>query len=225
MMSSEYESAVTLKNKNKKEKKTITVLIPALMAIALFVVLVMYQESILRGYDNAKMVVAIAEIPERTNITKDNVGQYFKVKDVRKSLKVEGAVNDTEKLIGLTTTNKILKNQVISTEWFVNPEDYILSLNNPIEMSVGVEKASDAVGGTLRSGDYVDVNVIIDGKSEKVIEGAYVKTALDSSNAVAEESDSVATTFILVIDESNKARLSEKLDAGQVFVTLPNKEK
>ena len=94
-MNTEYESAVTLKNKNKKEKKTITVLLPALIAIALFIVLVMYQESILRGYDNEKMVVAIAEVPERTNITKDNVGQYFKVKDVRKSLKVEGTVNDT----------------------------------------------------------------------------------------------------------------------------------
>lgn len=224
-MNTEYESAVTLKNKNKKEKKTITVLLPALIAIALFIVLVMYQESILRGYDNEKMVVAIAEVPERTNITKDNVGQYFKVKDVRKSLKVEGTVNDTEKLIGLTTTNKILGNQVVSTEWFVNPEDYILSLNTPIEMSIGVEKASDAVGGTLRSGDYVDVNVIIDGKAEKVIEGAYIKTALDSSNAVAEEKDDVATTFILVIDESNKTRLLEKLDAGQLFVTLPNEEK
>lgn len=223
-MNSEYESAVTLKDKNKKEKKTVTVLIPALIAIALFVVLVMYQESILRSYDEIKMVVAIDEIPERTTITADNVNQYFTLKEVRKSLKVEGSIDDPEKLIGLTTTNRILKNLPVSTEWFANPEDYILSLNNPIEISIGVENPADAVGGTLRAGDYVDVNVIIEGKVEKIIEGAYVKLALDSSSKEATK-DAVATSFVLVIDESNKARLLEKIDIGKVCVTLPNEEK
>lgn len=215
-------------NNSKKRKRGKgglgTVIIPLAISLALFFALIMYQQNQMKAYNTKEVVVAITEVPEKLAVSKQNAATYFQTIRVPENAVVDGTYTSVNDLVGLITADDIHAHEIVSKYSMTDENDYISTVQDPVEISFAVNDAADAVGGTIRAGDIVDVSVLSDStkKLESVLEDVYIKQVYDSSNNVVSEGDTAsAVVFVCVVDKSERTNLIEKLSEGEVHVTLP----
>lgn len=207
----------------KGKIKTISLAI--CFALVAFVALIYINSKIIGNDDSVETVVAVKDIAHNTEITKQNINEYFKIEKVSSSLVTDKTLKTLDNLAGkYVSADLIYENAPVNSQMFSSKKDIIESYTNPVRMSFNVGSFSDAVCGRIRSGDIVDIYGVTSSKSQDILKSAYVEDVYDSSGNKISNSDSTtsATAFTVVIESGEENKLLEMLKNSKVVLTKIN---
>lgn len=224
------------KQRKKTEKGKYKILISAILACAVTVGLIKYQEQALSKYETVGVVCvkpSVKSLKEGTVINEETVKKYFSVEQRQKNTVSSTALMDMEKLIGKRTSIELYANDVITTAQFSDINEKLHEISDPVETSINATDLSQLVGGILREGDTIDISVIGDeGQLVYELRDVYVTKAFDSSGQIIDEnlneagdgttSNENAMIINVIIEKSDEALLDQKLSNGVVRIAKTN---
>ena len=224
------------KQRNKTEKGKYKILISAILACAVTVGLIKYQEQALSKYETVGVVCvkpSVKSLKEGTVINEETVKKYFSVEQRQKNTVSSNALMDMEKLIGKRTSIELCANDVITTAQFSDINEKLHEISDPVETSINATDLSQLVGGILREGDTIDISVIGDeGQLVYELRDVYVTKAFDSSGQIIDEnlneagdgttSNENAMIINVIIEKSDEALLDQQLSNGVVRIAKTN---
>ena len=224
------------KKRKKTEKGKYKILISAILACAVTVGLIKYQEQALSKYETVGVVCvkpSVKSLKEGTVINEETVKKYFSVEQRQKNTVSSNALMDMEKLIGKRTSIELYANDVITTAQFSDINEKLHEISDPVETSINATDLSQLVGGILREGDTIDISVIGDeGQLVYELRDVYVTKAFDSSGQIIDEnlneagdgttSNENAMIINVIIEKSDEALLDQQLSNGVVRIAKTN---
>lgn len=224
------------KQRKKTEKGKYKILISAILACAVTVGLIKYQEQALSKYETVGVVCvkpSVKSLKEGTVINEETVKKYFSVEQRQKNTVSSNALMDMEKLIGKRTSIELCANDVITTAQFSDINEKLHEISDPVETSINATDLSQLVGGILREGDTIDISVIGDeGQLVYELRDVYVTKAFDSSGQIIDEnlneagdgttSNENAMIINVIIEKSDEALLDQQLSNGVVRIAKTN---
>ena len=224
------------KQRKKTEKGKYKILISAILACAVTVGLIKYQEQALSKYETVGVVCvkpSVKSLKEGTVINEETVKKYFSVEQRQKNTVSSNALRDMEKLIGKRTSIELYANDVITTAQFSDINEKLHEISDPVETSINATDLSQLVGGILREGDTIDISVIGDeGQLVYELRDVYVTKAFDSSGQIIDEnlneagdgttSNENAMIINVIIEKSDEALLDQQLSNGVVRIAKTN---
>lgn len=224
------------KQRKKTEKGKYKILISAILACAVTVGLIKYQEQALSKYETVGVVCvkpSVKSLKEGTVINEETVEKYFSVEQRQKNTVSSNALMDMEKLIGKRTSIELCANDVITTAQFSDINEKLHEISDPVETSINATDLSQLVGGILREGDTIDISVIGDeGQLVYELRDVYVTKAFDSSGQIIDEnlneagdgttSNENAMIINVIIEKSDEALLDQQLSNGVVRIAKTN---
>ena len=224
------------KQRKKTEKGKYKILISAILACAVTVGLIKYQEQALSKYETVGVVCvkpSVKSLKEGTVINEETVKKYFSVEQRQKNTVSSNALMDMEKLIGKRTSIELYANDVITTAQFSDINEKLHEISDPVETSINANDLSQLVGGILREGDTIDISVIGDeGQLVYELRDVYVTKAFDSSGQIIDEnlneagdgttSNENAMIINVIIEKSDEALLDQQLSNGVVRIAKTN---
>lgn len=224
------------KQRKKTEKGKYKILISAILACAVTVGLIKYQEQALSKYETVGVVcvkASVKSLKEGTVINEETVKKYFSVEQRQKNTVSSNALMDMEKLIGKRTSIELYANDVITTAQFSDINEKLHEISDPVETSINATDLSQLVGGILREGDTIDISVIGDeGQLVYELRDVYVTKAFDSSGQIIDEnlneagdgttSNENAMIINVIIEKSDEALLDQQLSNGVVRIAKTN---
>lgn len=212
--------------KHKRKGRLFALLGSLLLAAILFVALLKTQERMLNDYEKVSVLVAVKDISANKEISKKNYREYFEKVEIQNERLQEGsyqtldALNEYEYIF---TTQDIQKNEQITSSKITKSNDILANYKEPAEVSFKVEGFEDAVGGTLRRGDIINVTVIdkVSGKEISVLENAFVSKSLDNQGNVIAQDDATksAVGFNVLIEKADVSEFNENIVLGTIKVT------
>lgn len=206
----------------KTGKKIFDVILIIGFAILAFICLNFAARKIAGQHETKKVALAIADIPAYTEITEDNVNNYFKIYDISVEVVTDNTVTDLTDLVGDFTKEPIRNKEVIVSSSFSSKKDALSMFKDPYEGSFAVSSYSDATSGRVRKGDYVSVYARDDvtGEIVEVVNKLYISGVFDSSgNEIAnDDTTTIAVCFNYYINGKDKEELVEKTFGKDLFV-------
>lgn len=208
-----------------KRKRTIRdVIIMIVFAVIAFFSLTYASRKIANQHSTSDIVMAVKEVPEYTEITKENVKEYFKKVNVNDELITDDTIKDTDDVIGYFTKEKIRANFPIVKDQLSTKKDELSQYEKPFEGSFAVSAFSDAASGRIRKGDFVKIYAYDDSVKELIEVNStpiYIANVYDSAGVEIAADDNVTTavSFNYYIEESEQIALMESL-AGKTLSVL-----
>lgn len=202
--------------------KILQLFISLSVALAVFVGLIMLQQSLIAPNGLITVIVAKKDIPKNLEITESNYNEYFESKDKDSAILSKSSITNKEDLINTVTSCTLLKGNSISKDNLIPKEKILNNSENLVHFSIAVSSITNAVGGSIRGGDIVDFGIIneVTKEYEYVKEGVYIEKALDASGIVVDKSSSApATTFIILADKEDMKIIQAKLAIGQLLIS------
>ena len=158
----EYQSEKKSKRQtNGGERKAFWAVIAILAALIVFVVLTIIQRNMVNAGEKAGVVVAAREVPAGILLTQENIQQYFTMAQRLKSEVPADCFTSGYEMVGLITDRKLTAKEIVTAN-SLKDVDPFEGIEDPVELSIDVDKLSHAVSGTLRAGDLVDIKVVVD---------------------------------------------------------------
>lgn len=209
----------------KKLKRFLPSTLAFVVAIVVFFGLILIQKKMVNPNGTERVyLVNQDEIDEHTILDEENIKTYFKIEDVDVSNIPDGAVKegDEERIYGTLIKEKMYKNETLTTNKTVDKEGIVAlkEIQNPREISIKGADIAEVVGGILKSGDIIDID-IVDKKSGEVIKvknQVYVDS-VSTTDGKPVSSDNTAVTINIIIDESEQELVKEKLSKGDLKVS------
>ena len=220
-----------------KNKSILKIGISLVIAILLFVVLIMTEQSILSDYEKVKVVVVKQDVPKGTEITAKNVDTYFNMYEVDKKLEAEGSFKTLKKtdektkketctLEGYVALDEIKKNEILNEKDLRKKNDMLAGIDLPTEVTFKVNTIDASLGGSLRSGTMVDITVYSnrDQVSNYVLKNAYIYKAMaENGQLVGNDDTSTNTTmFTVIVDRSFVTEFYAAMQRGEVSLAWPS---
>ena len=197
-------------------------------AFAVFLALIFLEKSILNQEKVISCVTAAKEIPDKTNLTRENAAEYLTVSEFRESQVPADALLSVEQAIGFTAMRPISEKEWLTPNSLRNTEEYIGKLDAPVELSVKADTADCIVAGTIRAGDKVNIYKVREDPyqedsyySQLILGDVYVSGAYDSSaNVLQRGSEGAAVILNLLIDAEQEAALTGELRSGSGKISI-----
>lgn len=214
----------SLKKKQSKEGKKYAVpaVIGLVLAVVLFITLLNVEARILADYEEGLVVVAAGPIGENTEITKENLSQYFILESRRLTDVPEQAYKSLEEMVGSYVQSDIDQGSMITHamlgELQVQQKDTVL-------LGLNMEALEQSVVGTLRTGDEIDIyTVMLDEEEEVMVEQALTGIMVDRSYTSAgaaimkDDTASVAQYITIPIHKDAVGMLYEALENRRIEI-------
>lgn len=220
------KSNLSLSIGRKKYKQKILAAILSLIAgIILFMSLVNFQKKSLESSKICNVVVAKTDILPGQNIEVGQLNKYFELVKVNKDCVIEGfeTMEQLEQFAGqkggLLVKYKIKENEMIYEDKFICIDDKTKTYVNPVVVGVKVNSYEYCVGGTLRSGDIVDLSVInLDLETDFALENVLILNSFDVNGTEISANDlqAVSVGFNIVIEQSDYELYKKVLENGTI---------
>ena len=208
---------------SKKERIFPGVIAIAFVASAItFLLLLNIEKNILSNYEKVPVWVAAANIQKSVEINKSNLEEYFEKIEIDKNIIPEYAVEDIQTLEGAQTGIMIPQGAVISEVMFVDKDDYLGGLTDPVVVGCKAEDLYQVGNGILRQGDMVNIYTYNPDFEETYLlwENVLVYQTFDNSgNRILAEDESIAAMRInLIIEKANAEQFYTELSKGSLRV-------
>ena len=192
------------KGKVKKERpgRIWPVLLCLLLAGGVFIVLLNVETRQLSQYEKGSVVVAIMDVTEAKEITKENVEEYFAVEERALNDIPKAAYLKLEELVGQYVRSGIDAGSMVTESMVGQLES---QHKDQVLLGVNMEALSQSVAGTLRVGDVIDIYTV------KVEEDDSVCVEKALGNVTIERSYTSSGVMIPMEDESSIAQ----------YITIP----
>lgn len=196
------------------------------VALLVFACLIFVEYYAGKSFRKATVVVAKADVPSGVLVSEDNKDQYFTTTEVPANTVSENALADLNDIEKIILKSAMSKNEVLTKNNMVSPEEHALNFKDPWKFSFKVSDASYAVSGTVRRGDVITLHGIKSGSTEdkEILTKAYVEEAYTSDMAEIKEDDttSVATAFTVYVEKADVPRLNQQILDSTLVVALWN---
>lgn len=166
-----YESEVVTGKKRKAkqtkggDKKLVAALVALICAFVIFIVMLTVQKYIINSEETKSVIVATVDVPKGVVLTEENMLNYFSMEQRPVSDLPENTFSTGHALTGKITGCEIYAHQVV-TDNLIIAENFYEGIEDPVEISIEVEKIGQAVAGTLRAGDVIDLKLVVDVEQE-----------------------------------------------------------
>ncbi len=228
-------------NKKTKNRKVYGILLSLMVSVVLYIVLLLIDANIL-GKDAEFQVktyeIVVESLDKYTQISEANWQNFLK-ESVRDSRELpSNYITDITELFGLFTQRVLYKREILTKETMV-AIDPTKGIKNPIEVSLGVSNIGQVVGGTIREGDVIAIDVVREDTlsedidvsyltkptyiSETIIEKCIVTGVFTSTgNPIllnAEEAQNPATVICVVISKEQEGDFNIAMEKGTIRIS------
>ena len=191
------------KNVTKKEGqgKAWPVVLCLLLAGGIFALLLNVETRKLAEYEKGDVVVAIADVADSKEITKDNLAEYFAVEERPLSDIPEAAYLTLDELVGQYAQNPIDTGSMITKSMVGELQT---GYGDAVLLGVNMEALAQSVAGTLRAGDIIDIYTVkVEEDDSVVVEKALGRVTIDRSYtsagvAILKDDDSSIAQYITI---------------------------
>lgn len=208
------------KPKNRNNRNLLGFVFSILVAVCVFVGLTSYQSRILSAYEKCVRVVAVKDIAAGTMISEQNAGTYFKEQEIEVRRDVTQPVENVNDLVGYVSQSDIAAGQTLSYMNFATAESLAGDISDTVYLSFTVNEAGNAVGGTIREGNIIDVDVATEEGVVSAGESIYVNAVYDSGYVKLTEADEApATTIEVALSSDDVEAFVAALHKGTPYVS------
>lgn len=226
------ELELTGKERKKGRKGALVCLYCVILTAVLYAFLLYVEKVVMREEQVADVYIASKDIEEGVLIDEANAAQYFNKVPRALSILPNGYVTDLTMLYNMFTTRDYVAKDVITTAGFTSEADKTADIINPVEISIATSSLAQAVGGILRTGDYINIWSVTESSlngtseitAERVCEHVYVSKAFNSSGVQlvrgADTEDSAATIISIIMSEEDEEDFNVALAQGTIRFAL-----
>lgn len=203
----------------KDKKNVLGIIICLVISIAVFVAVMIIQAAITDDGDTKTVVAAIDNIEAPGFVEIEEAHKYFEEIEVPAILAYDGVYESLEDLFGknneIYVVNSLLKGEIVSETYVIGGAEFLEDYENPVEMGIKVDSFEDAVAGTIRRGDVVDMCILNEAGEEQMI-GLYILQAFDSSGVRIDSDDtsSVAVAFTVLMERNEYTDVAKIIELG-----------
>ena len=214
----------TIKKKQQDggKKHTLPVILGMVLAVVLFITLLNVETKMLAEYEEGMVAVATGPIEENTEITKENLNQYFTLESRRLNDIPKASYVTLEDMVGSFVQSDIDEGSMITKsmlgELQVPKKDTVL-------LGINMEALEQSVVGILRTGDTIDIYTVKLNEEEEVeveqaLSGIVVDRSYTSEGAsiTKEDTTSVAQYITIPIHKDAVGMLYEALEERRVEI-------
>jgi hypothetical protein len=208
---------------NKKKKIWIGV-ISLVLALLLFMVLMVIQQSMQAKPESKCVLFAKEGIPQSVVLTEENIPTYTEEKEIPVMWLPEGYISSTEQLKGMISSVKIAKGSILNQEEFIVYDDYYAGYQELSWISVPIKELYEGVAGSLRTGDYIDIYLVKEEDKQyfcEVLEERVPIAAAYSNQGTVIGGDStngLTQLIVIPIEKQNVAQFYERLAQGNIRI-------
>lgn len=143
------------------DKRALFALVAIAVAFSLFIIMTIIQNKIIHSIDQMGVVVAVVDVPEGVILTEENMANYFTVENRASADIPAGYYTSGYALVGKIVSRDIRAKEIVTSACLIS-EDFYAGIEDPVEISIAADKIGQAVGGSLRAGDIINIKVVID---------------------------------------------------------------
>lgn len=193
-----------LSTKQKNRNRNIRlIIVSALISLVVFIALLIVQSNILDMEEAIRVYVVSNEVEADVKITEENYTKYFTVAERTVNTLPDNYIKEGEgaKLLDKFTGRKFVKNEVVTSDYMEDRESVLADIKKPVEVSFSVSTVN-AVAGTLREGDFVNIYTSKDGKVNEFIGKGYLVKSFNGEERITTENKTArATMFTIIIEQ------------------------
>lgn len=195
-------------------KKIGIILLSLVAAVVIFLAIIGLQNKMIYP-DGAELVYCAKQpISKNTEITKDNINVYFERKKVSRNILVDSVINNGKGIINKYVTDDILKGEQISAKKLDEVSNRTKDIKNLVEYAIKFSDISEVVGGTLRTGDVIDLILTETGQGEVTtqteLKNVVIDKAITADGSIIDRTNGSKSATVLTLDLS--AEDAHKLD-------------
>lgn len=200
--------------------KTGGVIAALVASVAVFIVMVQMEKSILTGYEKVTVFTAAVPIPQGQLITENNYLQYFKEQQLDKSCIPPTALCMPEQAMGLVAALDIEPGVVLTGGMFRELDLILAQMEKPVVAGFKADDIYQVAGGVLRAGDRVNIYAVREEKTSLVWRDIFVQQVFDASGTAISNSDTVtaAQRVNVYLDEMYVEDFYAELAGGSLRV-------
>ena len=194
------------------------------LALLLFAVLLMIQQSMRKEPASEWVVCAKVEIPEKMVLTEENISSYVEKQKIPIMWLPEGYISSEEQLYGMLAEAEISKGSILSSSVFTVYDEYYEGYQELSWISVPIKELYEGVAGRLRQGDYIDI-YLIQGEDKQYsceILQEHVPIAAAYTNQGAaiktDNKEGLCQLIVIPIEKEYTAQFYEKLAQGNIRI-------
>ena len=190
-------------------------------AVAVFVVMLQMEKSVLKQGEKGTVLVAVSEIPKGRMLSVSDAEQYFAVREVDVELIPERAVQMPEDLDGKNVAYGIEAGSILTQGMLVEPDRIIKEMKAPVIAGFKADDLYQVAGGILRKGDKIHVFHVTEEQEVMLIwENLTVQAVFDQAgNQISnEDAFSAAQRINIYLDKADIDDFYARLSSGTLRV-------
>lgn len=190
-------------------------------SIAVFLVMLQMEKSVLSHYEKGVIYVASKAIPKGQTITEANKGEYLERTMLDVNSIPEAALSDISEIRELSAAYNIEKGVLLTRGMFLERDEITKGMREPVIAGFKAEDVYQVAGGILRAGDSIHVyHVDEEGKAKLKWSNVFVRQVFDGSgrNIPGSDTQSLAQRVNIYLEKSNVEAFYSDLKAGSLRV-------
>lgn len=207
-----------------KNKKIWIGVISLGLALLVFVVLLMIQQSMLEKPASELVLSAKTKIPEHVVLTEENISLYVEKKEIPVMWLPEGYIFKEQQLYGMVSKTEISKGSILSKAAFDVHDAYYEKYQELSWISVPVKELYEGVAGSLRSGDYIDIYLIWEEDKQyfcEILEEHVPIAAAYTNQGVSigvDNETGLCQLIVIPVEKEHAAQFYQKLAQGSIRI-------
>ncbi|MCD7738734.1 MAG: SAF domain-containing protein [Lachnospiraceae bacterium] len=208
----------------KNQKRVWIGAVSAVLAAVVFIAILRIQTARLEEVVYKNVVMARQTIAEDTTLTESNIGALLEIRQVPEEYVPEEALSSLEGLEGCVVTAEICAGSILTQSLVRTIPDVYGDYGELFWISVSAEQLTQAVAGTLRAGDVIDLYCVENGAEGvfcSLLQGnVRVERVLTKSGEQIANGDvsSLAQLFVIPMEREDIPLFYEALYSGSLMI-------
>lgn len=209
-------------NQTDKQGKVWPIVLCLILAGGIFALLLNIESRKLEAYEKGTVVIAVTDIAEDKEITKENCSEFFVVEERPLSDIPEAAYLEVEELVGQYVQSGIDAGSMVTKSML---GELGTSYEDAVLIGVNMEALGQSVVGTLRAGDVIDIYTVKTEENEEVsvekVLGSVVIVRSYTSSGIAiikEDQGAIAQYLTIPVHKEAVGLFYQALEEGRIEI-------
>lgn len=189
-------------------------------AVAVFVILLQLEKSVLEQYEKGVVYVAANQIPQGRLITAGEYETFFRKVEMEKKNIPATALQNPEQLQGLAAVFDVEAGVILTDGMFETWEEILAPMESPVIAGFKADDMYQVAGGVLRAGDRIHIYTVEGDEAVLAWESVYVQQVFDSAGTRIpnEDKTAIAQRINVYLDSSDVEAFYSGLAGGNLRV-------
>ena len=191
-------------------------------AAAIYLILLNIEKNVLSDFEKTAVLRAKEEISAGVVMNEKNLGEYFEIVQLDKTLVPEKALTGVSELAGKLAAAKIDAGSFITDAMFSDMTEVTGTMREPVVAGFKADDLFQVAGGVLRRGDRIHIYTVDvqNGLTYLIWEDVYIMDVFDSSgsNIVPDDRKAAAQRVNIILEKDSVEQFYSELAAGSLRV-------